>query len=114
MNVSRVSIPWPVTNPADQSNASWSVQPVHEFSGNIRCLLVPFDLSDTWQRAEHSVGIAERRVQDIRSMVDEATSADSVISTVIQAMDNMKGIVDTMADVSVNLLDWRSKCLKTC
>ena len=44
--------------------------------------------------------MAERGVKDIRSMVDKATSTDSVIRTVIQAMDQMKDVLDTIAEVN--------------
>ena len=69
------------------------------------------DFADGWERAELCVGMAERGVKDIRSMVDKAASTDNVVGMVIQAVDQMKQIVDTMADVRAASLVHRSNCL---
>ena len=69
------------------------------------------NLADAWERAKLCVGMAERGVKDIRSMVDKVTSTDNVVGMVIQAVDQMKQIVDTMADVRAASLLHRSNCL---
>ena len=61
--------------------------------------VVHFDLNlaDTWERAELCVSMAEQRVTD---MADKATCTDGVIRAVIQAVDQMKDVLDTVAEVS--------------
>ena len=66
-------------------------------TGTIRLCL---DLTDPWQRAKLSVNMAEQRLEDMKMMPDKVASTDSTISTVIKAVDRVKDIADTVAEVS--------------
>ena len=55
------------------------------------------NLADAWERAEHCVDIAEQRVRNISVKI---ASTGGVISAVIQAVDQLKDIVDTIAEVN--------------
>ncbi|KAL5532054.1 hypothetical protein ACEPAF_5618 [Sanghuangporus sanghuang] len=67
------------------------------------------DVVDALTRAELYVGMAERRVEEIRATTDRMVSADSVIGHVVQAVDQIIEIVDTLAQIRpVFNLSWKA------
>ncbi|KAL5504736.1 hypothetical protein ACEPAH_7399 [Sanghuangporus vaninii] len=74
--------------------------------GSIRLCI---DVVDALTRAELYVGMAERRVEKIRATTDKMVSADSVIGPVVQAVDQIIEIVDTVAQIHpVFDLSWKA------
>ncbi|KAL5512550.1 hypothetical protein ACEPAG_3203 [Sanghuangporus baumii] len=65
-------------------------------SGSIHLLL---NVTDAQARAELWVDMAERRVEGIQARKDKAASAESAIGPVIQAVDQIVEIVDTVAEI---------------
>ncbi|KAL5512555.1 hypothetical protein ACEPAG_3208 [Sanghuangporus baumii] len=65
-------------------------------SGSIHLLL---NVTDAQARAELWVDMAERRVEGIQGRKDKAASAESAIGPVIQAVDQIVEIVDTVAEI---------------
>ncbi|KAL5483113.1 hypothetical protein ACEPAI_8342 [Sanghuangporus weigelae] len=57
------------------------------------------NVTDAQARAGLWVDMAERRVEGIRARKDKSTSADSAIGPVIQAVDQIVEIVDTVAEI---------------
>ncbi|KAL5531875.1 hypothetical protein ACEPAF_5438 [Sanghuangporus sanghuang] len=57
------------------------------------------NVTDAQARARLWVDMAERRIEGIRARKDKAASADSAIGPVIQAMDQIVEIVDTIAEI---------------
>ncbi|KAL5512554.1 hypothetical protein ACEPAG_3207 [Sanghuangporus baumii] len=65
-------------------------------AGTIHLLL---NVTDAQGRAELWVDMAERRVEGIQARKDKAASAESAIGPVIQAVDQIVEIVDTVAEI---------------
>ncbi|KAL5512558.1 hypothetical protein ACEPAG_3211 [Sanghuangporus baumii] len=65
-------------------------------AGTIHLLL---NVTDAQARAELWVDMAERRVEGIQARKDKAASAESAIGPVIQAVDQIVEIVDTVAEI---------------
>ncbi|KAL5483135.1 hypothetical protein ACEPAI_8364 [Sanghuangporus weigelae] len=67
------------------------------------------DVVDALTRAELYVGMAERRVEEIRATTNRMVSVDSAIGPVIQAVDQIIEIVDTVAQIHpVFNLSWKA------
>ncbi|KAL5531874.1 hypothetical protein ACEPAF_5437 [Sanghuangporus sanghuang] len=93
----------------------------HDLTGTVRSLFrrketmttgtihLCLNVTDERVRARLWVGMAERRVENIRTSTERGPSADSVLEPIIQAMDQIVEIADKIAEIHPLLnLSWKA------